>query len=55
MIFYEEIYSFELESSLLAKWFHKIILIHHQKRYCREFRSETFLQKSRTLDILHRL
>jgi len=55
MIFYEEIYSFESESNLLAKRFHKIILIHHQKRFYREFGSETFLQKSRTQDILHRL
>jgi hypothetical protein len=60
MIFYEKIYYFESESSLPAKQTHEIILMHHQKRFLKEFGSETFLRKYRslpksTLNILHRL
>jgi len=49
MIFLKKRFSYELESGLLAKQFHKAILIHRSKHYLRESESEMFLQESEAL------
>jgi len=50
MIFYKNIYlGNRIQPNSQIKRFHEVNLIHHLKRFFRESRFETFLEKSKTL------